>query len=107
MANMSTTDASPALPPNGRLSHGREMPGLAIPSSGERPPQSSSSDSGGEDDPLFVDPDDAQSMIQPALSPVVTRLTSPKTPAAEKAAADERNALEGTEDATESSGETG
>ena len=90
MANMSTTDASPALPPNGRLSHGREMPGLAIPSSGERPPQSSSSDSGGEDDPLFVDPDDAQSMIQPALSPVVTRLTSPKTPAAEKAAAMDR-----------------
>ncbi|KAK7967008.1 uncharacterized protein PG986_001285 [Apiospora aurea] len=73
MASMSTIDASPALP--------------------GPPPQSSSSDSGGEDDPLFVDPDDAQSMIQPALSPVVTRLTSPKTPAAEKAAAMDR--LEG------------
>ncbi|KAK7935436.1 hypothetical protein PG985_000931 [Apiospora marii] len=96
MATTSTINASPALPPNGtgngQLNHSREPQGLAIPSRGP-PPQSSSSDSGGEDDPLFVDPDDAQGMIQPALSPVVTRLTSPKTPAAEKAAAMDR--LEG------------
>ncbi|KAK8034750.1 hypothetical protein PG993_009745 [Apiospora rasikravindrae] len=98
MANMSTIDASPAMPNNGisngngNLDRSREPHGLAIPSRGP-PPQSSSSDSGGEDDPLFVDPDDAQSMIQPALSPAVTRLTSPKTPAAEKAAAMDR--LEG------------
>ncbi|KAK8058978.1 hypothetical protein PG994_009426 [Apiospora phragmitis] len=98
MATMSTIDASLALPPhsngnaNANLNHSREPQGLAIPSRGP-PPQSSSSDSGGEDDPLFFDPDDAQSMIQPALSPAVTRLTSPKTPAAEKAAAMDR--LEG------------
>ncbi|KAI1344301.1 hypothetical protein F5Y15DRAFT_366113 [Xylariaceae sp. FL0016] len=39
------------------------------------------------DEPLDVDQDDVQSIIQPALSPMATRLTSPKTPAAEKAAA--------------------
>ncbi|KAL8304242.1 hypothetical protein RB597_004509 [Gaeumannomyces tritici] len=33
------------------------------------------------------DQDDAQSLFQPAISPVATRLTLPKTPAAEKAAA--------------------
>ncbi|KAH8890902.1 hypothetical protein GQ53DRAFT_765618 [Thozetella sp. PMI_491] len=40
-----------------------------------------------EDLVLYGDQDDAQSIIQPAMSPVATRLTSPKTPAAEKAAA--------------------
>ncbi|KAI1125213.1 hypothetical protein F5Y10DRAFT_13386 [Nemania abortiva] len=39
------------------------------------------------DEPLDIDQDDVQSFIQPALSPVATRLTLPKTPAAEKAAA--------------------
>lgn len=58
-------------------------------------PSSSSSDSwsGGEDpeeEPLYADQDDAQSIFQPALSPAVTRLTSLKTPAAEKAAAMEK-----------------
>ncbi|KAH6661389.1 hypothetical protein BKA67DRAFT_498511, partial [Truncatella angustata] len=43
-----------------------------------------------EDDPLFANPEDAQSIFQPALSPAATRLTSPKTPAAEKAAAMEK-----------------
>lgn len=38
----------------------------------------------------FYGEDDA-SVIQPAMSPVVTRLTSPKTPAAEKEAAMDRN----------------
>ncbi|KAI3337610.1 hypothetical protein HD806DRAFT_529171 [Xylariaceae sp. AK1471] len=36
---------------------------------------------------LDIDQDDFQSIIQPALSPVATRLTLPTTPAAEKAAA--------------------
>ncbi|GAW26686.1 hypothetical protein SAMD00023353_4300430 [Rosellinia necatrix] len=36
---------------------------------------------------LDIDQDDVQSFIQPALSPVATRLTLPRTPAAEKAAA--------------------
>lgn len=39
------------------------------------------------EDSLDIDQDDIQSFIQPALSPVATRLTLPKTPAAEKAAA--------------------
>lgn len=39
------------------------------------------------DDYIYADQDDAQSFIQPAISPIATRLTSPKTPAAEKAAA--------------------
>lgn len=43
-----------------------------------------------EDDDVYADEDDAQSFIQPAISPVATRLTSPHTPAAEKAAAMDR-----------------
>ncbi|KAI8947345.1 hypothetical protein F4801DRAFT_515534 [Xylaria longipes] len=39
------------------------------------------------EEPLDIDQDDVQSFIQPALSPVATRLALPKTPAAEKAAA--------------------
>jgi hypothetical protein len=42
------------------------------------------------DDDIFEDQDDAQSFIQPAISPIATRLTSLKTPAAEKAAAMDR-----------------
>ncbi|KAH8668322.1 hypothetical protein BX600DRAFT_548685 [Xylariales sp. PMI_506] len=50
-----------------------------------------SSDSAGDDEqPLYIDQDDAQSIFQPALSPTAIRLTSPKTPAAEKAAAMEK-----------------
>ncbi|CAN8096615.1 unnamed protein product [Discula destructiva] len=41
--------------------------------------------SGSEED--FYEEDDAQSFIQPAMSPAVTRLTSPKTPMAERMAA--------------------
>ncbi|KAK5664236.1 hypothetical protein OQA88_452 [Cercophora sp. LCS_1] len=40
-----------------------------------------------EDDDVYADQDDAQSFIQPAISPVATRLSSPRTPAAEKIAA--------------------
>ncbi|KAI1326073.1 hypothetical protein F5Y16DRAFT_376320 [Xylariaceae sp. FL0255] len=39
------------------------------------------------EEPFGIDQDTVQSMIQPALSPVATRLTFPNTPAAEKAAA--------------------
>ncbi|KAI0393621.1 hypothetical protein F5Y17DRAFT_431637 [Xylariaceae sp. FL0594] len=39
------------------------------------------------EDPVDIDQDVAQSFFQPALSPAATRLTSPSTPAAEKAAA--------------------
>ncbi|RYP41225.1 hypothetical protein DL769_011599 [Monosporascus sp. CRB-8-3] len=44
-------------------------------------------DSAEEEEPLDIDQDDAQSFIQPVLGPAAIRLTSPKTPAAEKAAA--------------------
>lgn len=51
-------------------------------------PSPAADSSEGEED-LYGE-DAAQSFIQPALSPVVTYLTSPKTPAAEKAAAMDR-----------------
>ncbi|KAK0738217.1 hypothetical protein B0T18DRAFT_333245 [Schizothecium vesticola] len=52
------------------------------------PPPTILADNGSDgDDLLYADQDDAQSLIQPALSPVATRLTSARTPAAEKAAA--------------------
>lgn len=51
----------------------------AIPS----PPADASS---GDEDPLYGE-DDAQSLIQPAMSAVATRMVSPKTPVAEKVAA--------------------
>ncbi|KAI8628596.1 hypothetical protein F5Y19DRAFT_106999 [Xylariaceae sp. FL1651] len=50
------------------------------------PIEDASPSSDGEE-PLDIDQDGARSIIQPALSPVAIRLTSPKTPAAEKAAA--------------------
>lgn len=45
------------------------------------------SNSGSGDDEDLYGEDDAQSFIQPAMSPAVTRLTSPRTPAAERVAA--------------------
>ncbi|KAI1106896.1 hypothetical protein F4804DRAFT_271634 [Jackrogersella minutella] len=63
-----------------------EPPNLMV-SDGETSP---TSDGVGDEEQLFIDQDDAQSIIQPALSPVATRLTLPKTSAAEKAAAMER-----------------
>lgn len=63
-----------------------EPPNLVV-SDGETSP---TSDGAADEEPLFIDQDDAQSMIQPALSAAATRLTLPKTPAAEKAAALER-----------------
>ncbi|KAI1772512.1 hypothetical protein F4818DRAFT_449532 [Hypoxylon cercidicola] len=64
----------------------QEPPSLVV-SDAEASP---TSDSAPEEEALYIDLDDAQSIIQPALSPVATRLTLPKTPAAEKAAALER-----------------
>jgi pimeloyl-ACP methyl ester carboxylesterase len=52
---------------------------------GDPNPSPPADGSEGEED--FFGEDAAQSFIQPALSPVVSYLTSPKTPAAEKAAA--------------------
>ncbi|KAI0386222.1 hypothetical protein F5Y04DRAFT_118061 [Hypomontagnella monticulosa] len=63
-----------------------EPPSLVV-SDGEVSP---TSDGAADEEPLYIDQEDAQSIIQPALSPVATRLTLPKTPAAEKAAALER-----------------
>lgn len=50
------------------------------------PSSSPPADGSGEEDNLYGE-DDAQSFIQPSMSPVATRLTHPKTPAAEKVAA--------------------
>lgn len=58
------------------------MPPIDIPSLNASPPADGS---GSEED--FYGEDDAQSFIQPAMSPAVTRLTSPKTPVAERVAA--------------------
>ncbi|KAI1453585.1 hypothetical protein F4805DRAFT_361065 [Annulohypoxylon moriforme] len=63
-----------------------EPPSVVV-SDGEPSP---TSDGAVDEEQLYIDQDDAQSIIQPALSPVATRLTLPKTPAAEKAAAMER-----------------
>jgi len=50
-------------------------------------PSDGADDEDSIEDSIYGDQDDAQSFIQPALSPMATRLTSPRTPAAEKAAA--------------------
>ncbi|KAI2639650.1 hypothetical protein GGS26DRAFT_277162 [Hypomontagnella submonticulosa] len=63
-----------------------EPPSLVV-SDGEVSP---TSDGVPDEEPLYIDQEDAQSIIQPALSAVATRLTLPKTSAAEKAAALER-----------------
>ncbi|KAK0621327.1 hypothetical protein B0T17DRAFT_454966, partial [Bombardia bombarda] len=55
---------------------------------GEGEAHSQPSDGAAADDyDFYGDQDDAQSFIQPAISPMATRLTLPKTPAAERAAA--------------------
>ncbi|KAK3898889.1 hypothetical protein C8A05DRAFT_37518, partial [Staphylotrichum tortipilum] len=54
------------------------------------PEHDSPQSDGAEDDDLDVDQDGAHSFLQPAMSPLATLLTSPRTPAAEKAAAFER-----------------
>lgn len=76
MANSTDGPAESGLRPH--------SPDFAI----DRPP--SFSDDAGDDDDFYGDQDGAQSFIQPAISPIATRLTSPRTPAAEKAAAMDR-----------------
>jgi len=61
------------------------IPELAEPDDPESP--ASPPEDGTEDGDVYADQDDAQSFIQPAMSEVATRLTSPRTPAAEMAAA--------------------
>ncbi|KAH8200249.1 hypothetical protein TruAng_005585 [Truncatella angustata] len=86
MANTSAPGEPQATPSTSTLaSSSRQEPETLV-----LPPDELSSDSNLEDDPLFANPEDAQSIFQPALSPAATRLTSPKTPAAEKAAAMEK-----------------
>lgn len=85
-ASTSADDSMPGSPAStdtalSSASH-PQLDRLMIPS--DEPSSDSSAD---EDHPLYADQDDAQSIFQPALSPAATRLTSPKTPAAEKAAA--------------------
>ncbi|KAI4865295.1 hypothetical protein F4820DRAFT_304128 [Hypoxylon rubiginosum] len=82
MANIPTRKPRAVAP----LQSVQEPPSLVV-SDAEASP---TSDSAPEEEQLYIDLDDAQSIIQPSLSPVATRLTLPKTPAAEKAAALER-----------------
>ncbi|KAI1267287.1 hypothetical protein F5Y18DRAFT_334475 [Xylariaceae sp. FL1019] len=60
---------------------GHEVQKPSVPEEDVSPPTSDG------EDPLEIDQAAVQEMIQPALSPAATRLTLPKTPAAEKAAA--------------------
>ncbi|OTB17940.1 hypothetical protein K445DRAFT_56510 [Daldinia sp. EC12] len=76
--------STPTRQPRASLLRGTLDPPSLVVSDGEASP---SSDGAADEEPLYIDQDDAQSMIQPALSPAATRLTLPKTPAAEKAAA--------------------
>ncbi|KAI8966221.1 hypothetical protein F5Y11DRAFT_309734 [Daldinia sp. FL1419] len=79
--------STPTRQPQGSLLKGILEPPSLVVSDGEASP---SSDGAADEEPLYIDQDDAQSIIQPALSAAATRLTLPKTPAAEKAAALER-----------------
>ncbi|KAJ3574259.1 hypothetical protein NPX13_g4424 [Xylaria arbuscula] len=63
-----------------------DMPSLVIPDKEGSPSDDGDGDETGEE-ALDIDQDDVQSFIQPALSPIATRLALPRTPAAEKAAA--------------------
>lgn len=98
MANASVLAQSPAKPagtsmsplPSPSLSSSSSLASRQSLGKSVLPPEEPSSDSNLEDDPLIADQDAAQSLFQPALSPAATRLTSVKTPAAEKAAAMEK-----------------
>ncbi|ROW12578.1 hypothetical protein VMCG_00235 [Cytospora schulzeri] len=61
-------------------------PRLELPTP-EDPSSGSLTEGSGEEDDFYGDRDNAQSLIQPAISLVATRLTSPRTPAAERVAA--------------------
>ncbi|KAK4163453.1 hypothetical protein QBC43DRAFT_212836 [Cladorrhinum sp. PSN259] len=73
-------------PPTPRQQNGN---GSESPTSPEDIHQSPRSD-GPEDDEFEGDHNDAQSFMQPAISPLATLFTSPRTPAAERAAALDR-----------------
>lgn len=64
-----------------------ELPAL------EDPSASSLTEGSGEDDDIYANQEDAQSLIQPAISLAATRLTSPRTPAAERVAAMSQNVV--------------
>ncbi|KAI1110767.1 hypothetical protein F5Y14DRAFT_443793 [Nemania sp. NC0429] len=76
MINLAST-GSVAVPPT------VPIPDMQVPAV----PDEDVSPSDDSEGPLEIDQDDVQSFIQPALSPVATRLALPNTPAAEKAAA--------------------
>jgi hypothetical protein len=77
-----------ALPPLGHESKSvAETPERLEDVEDVSPPPVPPADGPGEDDILYGDQDDPQTLIEPTISPVATRLTLPKTPAAEKAAA--------------------
>ncbi|KAI1201268.1 hypothetical protein F5X97DRAFT_49436 [Nemania serpens] len=90
MINLAST-GSDAVPPT------IPIPDMQVPVIADE--DVSPSDDGEE--PLEIDQDDVQSFIQPALSPVATRLALPNTPAAEKAAAMDQVPGRGTFDIVE------
>lgn len=84
---------APRQASNGHNDNSKVLPkpqSLVIPPVPDVPvpnPNSSSLADGSGSEEDFYEEDDAQSFIQPAMSPAVTRLTSPKTPIAERVAA--------------------
>jgi hypothetical protein len=73
----------------------------AIPDETPSPPSEAAED----EDPLYGDGDDAQSFIQPLISPVATRLSLSRARISERAAAMERLQAEGPFDDTDGDGE--
>ena len=95
--------ASPSPDPSPRLA---AVPGrleATTPSETPSPPSEGLED----EDILYGDGDDAQSFMQPAISPVATRIASPKVLAAERAAAMERLQGEASSDHTDEHGTFG
>lgn len=89
IGSVSRRDGEPNSPTNSSSKNGslpKPPPPLAVPKDAGPLNSSLPADGSGSEEDFFED-DDPQSFIQPAMSPAVTRLTSPKTPAAEKAAA--------------------
>ncbi|KUI61294.1 hypothetical protein VP1G_08474 [Cytospora mali] len=85
MSSSATTDLG-VKPGHEPVQTSSTPPRLELPTS-VAPSSSSLAEGSGEEDDLYGNQEDAQSMIQPAISLVATRLTSPKTPAAERVAA--------------------
>jgi hypothetical protein len=81
---MAQSSPATAVEENGRLSAGN---GPRSSPEDEARPRAEREASGSDEDDGYGDQEDARTFLEPAISPMATRLTSPWTPAAEKAAA--------------------